>query len=72
MTRYLGHAPCPNGHDNDDVPLTGETVQAPDGGTFWRVEADQRCAVCQVSLDWMYEDPIVLELSARRVPVEVE
>lgn len=61
---HLGKGPCRQGHENDDIPLTGETVQAPDGGTWWRVAAGQGCAVCGQPFDWMYEGPIVLELPA--------
>jgi hypothetical protein len=52
----------------DNIPLTRETKQAPDGGTWWRVQDGHTCSNCGQSLDWMYEKPIVLEVSARRVP----
>lgn len=67
--KTLGVGPCQQGHINDDIPLTGETVQADDGGTWWRVAPEQCCGVCGQPLDWMYEAPIVLEMPAQTVEV---
>lgn len=59
---HVGKGPCRQGHENDDIPLTGKTLQAEDGGTWWEVAPDQACGVCKQPLRWMYENPIVLEL----------
>ena len=63
----VGTGPCATCHQAlDDIPLTGETQQADDGGTWWRVEAGITCGNCGQRLDWMHEGPIVLELATDR------
>jgi hypothetical protein len=62
---HLGKGPCQRGHENDDIPLTGETRQAEDGGTWWKVEEGECCRICGQRFGWMYEAPIVLELGVR-------
>ncbi len=72
MTVHLGTGPCGRCRQtNDDVLLTGQTLQARDGGTYWRVAAGVRCASCGYALEWMYEGPIVLEMPVLSMPALV-
>ncbi len=63
----VGTGPCRTCQRTaDDIPLTGETQQANDGGTWWRVQDDITCAWCGQKFDWMHEAPIVLEMPVRQ------
>jgi hypothetical protein len=63
----VGTGPCKTcGHALNDIPLTRKTLPADDGGTWWKVEAEQTCPHCGQRLDWMHEGPIVMERPARR------
>lgn len=59
---HLGHGPCSKcREENDNVLLTGETTQAQDGGTYWRVAPNQMCVTCSHILEWFYGGPIALQ-----------
>ncbi len=61
----LAKGPCKCGYGNDDIVLTGESWQARDGGTYWRVGEFQYCDGCDTLLTVFYEAPIILEMPAR-------
>ena len=62
MPRYMGNGPCSQcGVHNYEIPLTGETMPAKDGGTLWQVQRGSRCISCGMVIWYIHVHPAPLE-----------